>query len=100
MRSWGLGWKVCSCRFAQKIISEQYQRVRLFATKNMKSLGTLSHHEKMCKALAFAHKQLDLPLCDEDDEMTDEEKAARERWLVAGSEDHRITVWRLMNFDK
>lgn len=34
----------------------------------------------------------------EDDEMSEEEKARRSRWLVSGGKDGRVVVWALMDF--
>ena len=68
----------------------------------MKPLGSLSYHSKNCQAVAFAHpiptnaKGMSEPT--EDDEMTEEEKESRSRWLVAGSHDHRLSIWELIDF--
>ena len=35
---------------------------------------------------------------DGDDEMSADEKASRERWLVSGGKDGRVVVWALMDF--
>jgi hypothetical protein len=35
---------------------------------------------------------------DDDDEMSEEEKARRSRWLVSGGKDGRVVVWALMDF--
>jgi len=35
---------------------------------------------------------------DDDDEMSTDEKAGRERWLVSGGKDGRVGVWALMDF--
>ncbi|KAH8118214.1 WD40 repeat-like protein [Phellopilus nigrolimitatus] len=85
-------------------------KIRLFSTKSFKSLGTLSYHAKSCQALAFAHSSTRSACSnatvdgdgseDEDDELTNEEKEGRSRWLAAGAQDTRLTVWELMNFDK
>jgi hypothetical protein len=49
-----------------------------------------------------------VPLCgdlkggdsgDEDD-ITVEEKHARNRWMIAGSTDAKVSIWALMNFEK
>lgn len=54
--------------------------------------------------LAFAyavHQQDDGPIDESgDDEMTEDESRARSRWLAAGSQDHRISIWELMEFSK
>ena len=94
-------------------------RVRLYSTKTFKALGTLSYHTKSCQALAFARTKpakssgqsgaqgftpnttssVD-DIDDVDDELTPEELAARNMWLVCGSQDDRISVWQLMSFEK
>ncbi|KAH9949985.1 WD-40 repeat-containing protein [Amylocystis lapponica] len=82
-------------------------KVRLYSTKSMKPLGTLDYHKKSCQALAFARSQ-PLPAqsprhvsaLDEesDDEMDDDEKAARTLWLISASQDQRVSIWPLTNF--
>lgn len=36
---------------------------------------------------------------DSEDEMLPDEYEARGRWLVAGSEDSRVSIWPLITFD-
>ena len=79
-------------------------RVRLYSTKTLKPLGTLDYHKKSCLAVTFA-RALDAfsqTRSDEDseDEMTEAEKDARSRWLAAGSQDHRVSIWQLISFEK
>ncbi|THH01402.1 hypothetical protein EW145_g6921 [Phellinidium pouzarii] len=81
-------------------------KIRLFSTKSFKSLGTLSYHTKSCQSVAFAHCEIygrsddgDY-LDDEDDELTEEEKEERCRWLAAGGQDNRLTIWELVDFSK
>ena len=86
-------------------------RIRLYSTKTFKPLGTLSYHKKNCQCLAFARSQ-PRPLLmtpsspdggveeDDEDEMTEEEKSERTRWLVSGGQDSRVAIWSLMNFGK
>lgn len=66
------------------------------------ALGTLSCHTKSCQALAFAHPSRGSvtgdALDEADDEMTEAEEEARSRWLSAGSQDNRLTIWELMDF--
>ncbi|CCM03104.1 uncharacterized protein FIBRA_05224 [Fibroporia radiculosa] len=82
-------------------------RIRLYSTRSMKPLGTLDYYKKSCQAVAFARLAPHVasapnraPNADEDseDEMGDEEKADRSRWLAAGGQDGRVTVWPLMSF--
>ncbi|KAL5486154.1 ASA1_1 [Sanghuangporus weigelae] len=86
-------------------------KIRLFSTKTFKPLGTLSYHTKSCQALAFAHSSALSSVPDtnvshesedenNDDDLTQEEKEARTRWLASGSQDHRIAVWQLISFLK
>jgi hypothetical protein len=68
----------------------------------MKSLGTLEYHKVGCQVVEFA-RSIDMETHDEDDsedEMNEDEKAARTRWLVGGGKDSRISVWSLMSFTK
>ena len=65
----------------------------------MKPLGSLAYHVKSCRAIAFAHQQFGTQSSsDHDDEMTSEEKLARDRWIAGGSEDGRISLWELIDF--
>jgi len=40
------------------------------------------------------------PAEDSDDEMTEQEKQDRTRWLLSGSKDNRCAIWTLMSFEK
>lgn len=87
-------------------------RIRLYSTKKLKSLGTLAYHKGGCQAVAFANPSattteaesvlknsvLDEESDDEDD-MNQDEKVTRCRWLVGGGKDHRVSVWTLMDFE-
>jgi len=78
-------------------------KIRLYSTKSFKPLGTLAYHSKNCQAVAFANSNppsLRIASDEEDDEMTEEEKEARSRWLAAGSQDNRLSIWELMEFGK
>lgn len=78
-------------------------RIRLYSTKSFKPLGTLAYHSKNCLTVAFANSSstsLRIASYEEDDEMTEEEKEARSRWLAAGSQDHRLSIWELKDFGK
>ncbi|EJD06963.1 WD40 repeat-like protein [Fomitiporia mediterranea MF3/22] len=77
-------------------------KIRLFSTKSFKSLGTLSFHTKSCQAVAFAHSnpQQSSETSEEDDELTEEERESRSRWLAVGSQDRRLTIWELISFRK
>lgn len=84
-------------------------KVRLYSTKTLKLLGTLVHHKQGCQAITFASHNERVPLCgdskendtsSDEDEITVEEKHARDRWLIAGSTDAKVSIWALMNFEK
>lgn len=85
-------------------------RVRLYSTKSLKPLGTLVYHKENCHALAFAStyrgRTTDrdfrnvLDGDEDDDDMTDEEKRQRGRWLIAAGQDNRVSIWGLMSFEK
>lgn len=74
----------------------------------MKPLGTLKYHKSTCQAVEFARSPADgaqpmtQPDSDtaNDDDWTPEEKAERERWLVAGGKDYRVSIWSLITFSK
>jgi len=89
-------------------------RVRLYSSKTVKPLGTLSYHTKACNAVAFAHGLHDgsnlggLPGASseegevdlDEDDIADDERSARSRWIAIGSQDCRISIWELMDFKK
>jgi ASTRA-associated protein 1 len=76
----------------------------------MKPLGTLKYHKTSCQVLEFARavdtmraKEKPVGFPDDDDsedEMNEDEKAIRTRWLVGGGKDNRISVWSLISFTK
>ncbi|KAH9856558.1 WD-40 repeat-containing protein [Lenzites betulinus] len=81
-------------------------RVRLYATRTGKALGTLAYHKQNCQCVAFAHAQPTRVSGDEEDGdededgMTEEERVERARWLVSGGQDRRVAIWPLMDFGK
>ncbi|EIN03764.1 WD40 repeat-like protein [Punctularia strigosozonata HHB-11173 SS5] len=78
-------------------------RVRLFSTKSLKPLGTLSYHKGSCQTVHFARTRYSQGVQDEaddDDEIDDAEKRRRGQWLVSGGKDSRIAIWPLMSFTK
>ena len=36
----------------------------------------------------------------DEDDMTDEEKRRRGRWLIAAGKDNRVSIWGLISFEK
>ena len=77
----------------------------------MKPLGTLDYHKKSCQSLAFARSDPQdtktTPANSDDNgdvydeqEMSAAEKAERCRWLAAGSQDQRVSMWELMSFSR
>ncbi|KAI0649353.1 WD-40 repeat-containing protein [Trametes meyenii] len=75
-------------------------RVRLYSTKSFKPLGTLAYHKKSCQCVAFARDQPRPSNSEDEDDMTEREKAERTRWLVSGGQDSRVAIWALMQFGK
>jgi len=81
-------------------------QVRLYSTKSFKSLGTLVYHKDNCHALAFASTYMGRTtdpsdgLGGDEDDMTDEDKRQRGRWLIAAGKDNRVSIWGLMSFEK
>ncbi|KAF8440495.1 WD40-repeat-containing domain protein [Boletus edulis BED1] len=78
-------------------------RVRLYSTKSFKPLGALVYHKENCHALAFASAYTDRDsgnVSDGEDDMTNEEKRRRGRWLVTAGKDSRVSIWGLMSFEK
>ncbi|KAG5644377.1 hypothetical protein DXG03_008605 [Asterophora parasitica] len=101
--------------------------IRLYATRTLRPLGTLRYHKTGCQAVDFAsllpvaspststsdsllHQDrntlVDTRLANKDDnedsadEMDDEERAGRARWLVCGGKDGRVSIWELISFEK
>ncbi|KAF9223833.1 WD40 repeat-like protein [Gyrodon lividus] len=87
-------------------------KVRLYSTKGFKSLGTLVCHKESCQALTFAssfnghttdrdsgNTTLNEAEDDEDD-MSDDEKRQRARWIVTAGKDYRVSIWGLISFEK
>jgi WD40 repeat protein len=88
--------------------------IRLFSAATGKPLGDLDCHRESIHVLAFAHSTITqeggtevestIELGDEGD--SDEEETGsgggvhRERWLVSGSKDRRVTLWELIDFTK
>jgi hypothetical protein len=74
----------------------------------MKPLGILKYHKSTCQVVEFARSSaVDLQApsqgeneSESDDEMTREEKAERDRWLVGGGKDCRVSIWTLISFSK
>ena len=85
-------------------LAHGHDRVRLYSTKTLKPLGTLEYHKKSCQAVAFARYEHELlrPVDDgeDDEEITKEERAERRRWLAAGSQDNRVSLWSLISFER
>ncbi|KAF8807002.1 WD-40 repeat-containing protein [Phlegmacium glaucopus] len=81
-------------------------KIRLYSTKSFKSLGTLKYHKSACQCLEFARsiqveENPEVEGIDSDDEeLSNEEKLDRSRWLVAGGKDNRVSIWSLMSFEK
>ncbi|KAJ7593068.1 WD-40 repeat-containing protein, partial [Mycena floridula] len=75
-------------------------RIRLYSTRTFRALGTLKYHKTICHALQFAKTLSVEPAEDSDDEMTEQEKQDRTRWLLSGSKDNRCAIWTLMSFEK
>ena len=83
----------------------QINRVRLYSTKTLKALGTLEYHKKSCQTVAFARYEHERPGPmeveeDAEEEMSEEERADRRRWLAVGSQDNRVSLWSLISFGK
>jgi hypothetical protein len=88
-------------------------RIRLYSTKTLKPLGTLKYHKDGCQTVIFArllhHSALSADVGEQpsivnddgsdEDEMNEEDKMARTRWVVGGGKDHRVSIWALMSFD-
>ncbi|KAI0703464.1 WD40 repeat-like protein [Cytidiella melzeri] len=82
-------------------------KIRLYSTKTLKPLGTLNYHKKSCQIVVFARsvevEEAAAAAQDSvefEDDMSEAEKEERTRWLAAGSTDCRVSLWRLMSFEK
>lgn len=115
MRCGGMGWTVSPVRpltMGSRFSGSLEFSIRLYSTKSLKPLGTLVYHKDNCHALTFAStygRSTDLGSSsvtdgldeDEDeDDMTDNEKRQRGRWLIAAGKDNRVSIWGLMSFEK
>lgn len=88
-------------------------RIRLYSTKTLKPLGTLNYHKDGCQTVIFARLMHPTAFSanvgeepsianddgSDEDEMNEEEKMARTRWVVGGGKDHRVSMWTLMSFN-
>ncbi|CAL1716304.1 unnamed protein product [Somion occarium] len=78
-------------------------KIRLYSTKSLRPLGTLDYHKKGCQTLAFAHSREAAETIhdnEDEDEMSPEEREERGRWLAAGSQDNRVSIWPLISFSR
>ncbi|EMD34181.1 hypothetical protein CERSUDRAFT_98111 [Gelatoporia subvermispora B] len=82
-------------------------KIRLYSVKSLKPLGSLDYHKKNCQSVAFGRPSVltieepqpaARPDEESEDEMTEEEKQERCRWLAAGGHDHRVSIWALIDF--
>jgi len=79
-------------------------KIRLYSTKTLKPLGTLSYHKEGCQAVSFAHSLSEDSAPEDSDENSDDEemgtveKEARGRWLVAAGKDTRVSIWEMISF--
>jgi WD40 repeat protein len=75
-------------------------KIRLYSTKSFKRLGTLKYHKFACQCLEFARSIRVEEIDSDDEELSNEEKLNRSRWLFAGGKDNRVSIWPLISFDK
>jgi len=66
----------------------------------MRPLGHLTYHKTSVQAIEFARLNTASHLEDEGDTYSLAELAQRERWLIAGGKDTRVTIWSLISFEK
>ncbi|KAL1668332.1 WD40-repeat-containing domain protein [Schizophyllum commune] len=75
--------------------------IRLYSTKTLKPLGTLRYHKTSVQALTSAKSSTFAEDIADDSESDDDgDSAERERWLVAGGKDNRLTIWALQSFER
>jgi len=74
--------------------------VRLFSTKSLKSLGTLSYHRHSCDAIAFVPVAAGQSIGEDGTEVVTYSQAVetRERWMATCSKDRRVALWELKDF--
>lgn len=89
------------------LTSRYIDSIRLYSTRSLKSLGTLSFHRDTCHVVTFAQAPLDQAAItaaensDSDDEEANERaQETRKKWLVSGGHDGRVAVWELMEFER
>jgi len=75
-------------------------KIRLYSTKTFKPLGTLVFHKETCQTVIFARTHVSSSKPDPDEEMTEEEKIRRGRWLISGEKNGRVAIWGLGTFGR
>jgi len=61
----------------------------------------LEYHKSGCQCVVFGNPhRADEGGEDEDDDISETQKKKRERWLVAGAKDNRVSIWSLISFDR
>lgn len=76
-------------------------RIRIYSTKTLKPLGSLDYHKESCQVVIFLRTHL-TPSdgADNDDEMDEQEREARGRWVISGGKDGKIVIWELGTFER
>ena len=97
-----MGWKVRTTTYHifYVIAYTSCLRIRLYSTKSFKRLGTLKYHKSACQCLEFARSIQVEEIDSDDEELSNEEKLNRSRWLFAGGKDNRVSIWPLISFVK
>jgi ASTRA-associated protein 1 len=113
-----MGWEVSNGTSSSQLVCTSQAlrfdaflpRIRLYSTRTLKPLGTLDYHKGGCQTVVFARSLQHTALAanvereltgddsEDEDEMDEEEKRTRARWLVGGGKDHRVSIWVLMTF--
>ncbi|KAF9466576.1 WD-40 repeat-containing protein [Collybia nuda] len=78
-------------------------KIRLYTTRTLKPLGTLEYHKTSCQVVEFSRSADTVVAREEDEsdnEISEDEKLNRTRWLVGGGKDNRVSVWPLISFQK
>ncbi|SCW00865.1 LAFE_0C13718g1_1 [Lachancea fermentati] len=72
------------------------EHIRIYDLQKRKELGTLLSHQGSITGLKFSRKSEKSEVQDESEA---EKKHSNSKWLLSSSEDHRIVIWRVKDWE-
>ncbi|CCE65966.1 hypothetical protein TPHA_0N01850 [Tetrapisispora phaffii CBS 4417] len=75
------------------------EHIRIYDLQKRKELGTLLAHQGSITALMFSKSRASLNEGDEKDERVVDGSSSGSRWLLSASEDNKIVVWRVKDWE-